>query len=133
MAISMRQRLMDAALTGLLRQAKALNTYHVSPVRTPMRDGVELLGDHFAPQVATPKGTILIRTPYGRGFPTSALNGRFYAARGYPGLLQSVRGTFGSGGTFRAMAQETEDGTDTVAWLREQSWFDGRLATLGGS
>jgi putative CocE/NonD family hydrolase len=92
-----------------------------------------LLGDHFAPEVAKPKGTILIRTPYGRGFPTSALNGRFYAARGYHVLIQSVRGTFGSGGMFRAMAQETDDGADTVAWLREQPWFDGRLATLGAS
>lgn len=133
MAISMRQRLMDATLSGLLRQTKALNGYQVSRTRTQMRDGVVLLGDHFAPEVATPKGTILIRTPYGRGFPTSALNGRFYAGRGYHVLLQSVRGTFGSGGTFEAMAQETEDGADTVAWLREQPWFDGRLATLGGS
>src|ERR1700754_4510218 len=98
MAISMRQRLMDTTLSGLLRQTKALNGYRVSHVRTPMRDGVILLGDHFAPDVAEPKGTILIRTPYGRGFPTSAPNGRFYAARGYHGLIQSVRGTFGSGG-----------------------------------
>jgi putative CocE/NonD family hydrolase len=133
MAISKRQRLMDATLTGLLRQTKALNGYRVSRVQTPMRDGVTLLGDHFAPDAASSKGTILIRTPYGRGFPASALNGRFYAARGYHVLLQSVRGTFGSGGTFRAMAQETDDGADTVAWLRKQAWFDGRLATLGGS
>src|SRR3954467_7725678 len=103
MAISKRRRLMDATLTRLLRQTKALNGYRVSRVRTPMRDGVTLLGDHFAPDAAASKGTILIRTPYGRGFPASALNGRFYAARGYHVLLQSVRGTFGSGGTFRAM------------------------------
>ena len=41
---------------------------------------------------------MLIRTPYGRGFPTSALNGRLLAARGYHVIIQSVRGTFGSGG-----------------------------------
>jgi putative CocE/NonD family hydrolase len=133
MAISMRQRLADATLSRLLRQSKALNAYAVSPVRTPMRDRVILLGDHFTPDTASPRGTILIRTPYGRGFPTSALDGRFFAARGYHVVLQSVRGTFGSGGTFRAMAQETDDGADTVTWLREQPWFDGRLATLGGS
>src|SRR3954451_9152213 len=110
MAMSKRQRLADATLSRLLRQSKALNSYEVSRVRTPMRDGVILLGDHFTPATARPRGTILIRTPYGRGFPTSALNGRFFAARGYQVLLQSVRGTFGSGGTFRAMAQETDDG-----------------------
>ncbi|MEV4343467.1 CocE/NonD family hydrolase [Actinoplanes sp. NPDC049596] len=76
---------------------------------------------------------MLIRTPYGRGLPNSALEGRLYAARGYHVLIQSVRGTFGSGGEFRPMAQEAEDGHDTVAWLREQSWFNGRLATFGAS
>jgi predicted acyl esterase len=133
MVVSRRQRLADATLSRLTRQSKALNGYTVERVRTPMRDGVVLLGDHFEPATPTPRGTILIRTPYGRGFPTSALNGRLFAARGYHVVIQSVRGTFGSGGRFRPMAQETDDGADTVAWLREQPWFDGRLATLGAS
>ena len=133
MPISIRQRLVDAGLSRLLKTSGALNGYAVEQVRTPMRDGVVLLGDHFAPETGAPRGTVLIRTPYGRGFPTSALNGRLFAARGYHVVSQSVRGTFGSGGAFQPMAQETEDGQDTVAWLREQSWFDGRLATLGGS
>ncbi|GIF10655.1 CocE/NonD family hydrolase [Actinoplanes teichomyceticus] len=133
MAISKRQRLADAALSRFLGRAPALHRYSVRPVRTPMRDGVRLLGDHFVPDTDRPRGTVLIRTPYGRGLPTSALNGRLFAARGYHVLLQSVRGTFGSEGTFRPMTQETEDGQDTVAWLREQPWFDGRLATLGAS
>jgi putative CocE/NonD family hydrolase len=133
MAISRRQRLLDATLSRLMGVPPARNDYTVSPVRTPMRDGVVLLGDHYEPATRSPRGTILIRTPYGRGFPTSATNGRLFAARGYHVVVQSVRGTFGSGGTFRAMAQETQDGPDTIAWLREQPWFDGRLATLGGS
>ncbi len=133
MANSMRQRLADAALGRLLRQTPAANDYVMATVRTPMRDGVVLLGDHFAPVTAEPRGTVLLRTPYGRGFPSSALNGRLFAARGYHVIIQSVRGTFGSGGRFTPMAQEAEDGHDTVAWLREQPWFDGRLATLGAS
>ncbi|MBM2621240.1 CocE/NonD family hydrolase [Actinoplanes sp. LDG1-06] len=133
MAHSIRQRLADAALSRLLRQGPAANDYVLTTARTPMRDGVVLVGDHFAPVTARPRGTVLIRTPYGRGFPASALNGRLFAARGYHVIIQSVRGTFGSGGRFRPMAQEAEDGLDTVAWLREQPWFDGRLATLGAS
>jgi putative CocE/NonD family hydrolase len=31
------------------------------------------------------------------------------------------------------MRREASDGQDTVAWLRGQSWFDGRLATFGAS
>ncbi|WP_127497665.1 CocE/NonD family hydrolase [Actinoplanes solisilvae] len=133
MANSMRQRLADAALGRLLRQAPAVNDYTVATVHTRMRDGVVLLGDHFTPVTPRPRGTVLIRTPYGRGFPSSALNGRLFAARGYHVVIQSVRGTFGSGGRFEPMAQETADGHDTVVWLREQPWFDGRLATLGAS
>lgn len=133
MAISRRQRVADAFVGRLLRQVPARTDYAVEPARCRMRDGVELAADHYGPRGARARGTVLIRTPYGRGFPTSALNGRLLAARGYHVLIQSVRGTFGSGGRFEPMAQETGDGRDTVAWLREQDWFDGRLATLGGS
>jgi len=128
------QRLADAALAKALGQAKARNRYTVElGLRIAMRDGVTLIGDHYTPLTATARGTVLIRTPYGRGFPEAAMHGRTLAARGYHVLIQSVRGTFGSGGSFRAMAQETEDGHDTVAWLRTQPWFAGDLATLGGS
>ncbi len=48
-------------------------------------------------------------------------------------LLQSVRGTFGSGGEFEPMRHEIPDGQDTVAWLRQQRWFEGRLAMFGAS
>nr|WP_198318606.1 CocE/NonD family hydrolase [Pseudofrankia inefficax] len=97
-----------------------------------MRDGVELVADHYAPK-GTPVGTLLVRGPYGRGFPSSALSGRIYAERGYHVLLQSCRGTFGSGGRFDPMVQEIDDGADTVGWLRTQPWFTGRFATVGQS
>lgn len=54
-----------------------------------------------------------------------------YAARGYHVLLQSVRGTYGSGGDFTPMSHEIADGADTVAWLREQPWFTGSFGTIG--
>jgi uncharacterized protein len=132
-AISRRQRVADTLVGRLLRQVPARTDYAVEPVRSRMRDGTELAGDHYGPRGGRVRGTILIRTPYGRGFPTSSLNGRLLAARGYHVLIQSVRGTFGSGGRIEPMAQESEDGQDTVGWLRDQEWFDGRLATLGGS
>jgi hypothetical protein len=47
--------------------------------------------------------------------------------------VQDVRGTFGSEGEFWAFQQEKEDGLATAAWLREQPWCDGRLATAGMS
>jgi len=128
------QRFADAALGRALGQPRVRNRYTVElGLRIGMRDGVDLIGDHYAPLTTHPRGTVLIRTPYGRGFPEGAMHGRTFAARGYHVLIQSVRGTFGSGGSFHAIAQESEDGHDTVAWLRTQPWFTGKLATLGGS
>jgi putative CocE/NonD family hydrolase len=59
------------------------------------------------------------------------LFGAVYAARGYHVVIQSVRGTFGSGGEFTPMINEVADGADTVAWLRTEPWFTGSFATLG--
>ena len=128
-------RAVDTMLRRLRKMPAPRNGYVVERgVRTPTRDGFELVGDLYSP--AAPNAdtaTILIRTPYGRGLPVDALWGRTFAARGYHVLLQSVRGTFGSTGTFRPMAQEADDAHDTVAWLRRQPWFNGNLATMGMS
>ena len=96
-----------------------------------MRDGIELIADHFVPETANPVGTLLVRCPYGRGFPVSTGFGALFAARGYHVLLQSVRGTFGSGGDFEPTVNEAADGADTVAWMREQPWYTGTFVTAG--
>ena len=101
-------------------------------LRIPMRDGTILMGDHFAPVTGSRRPTILMRSPYGRGWQMQ-LMARPFAERGYHVLLQSSRGTFGSGGRFRPAADEARDGQDTVAWLRGQDWFNGRLAAVGAS
>jgi len=102
-------------------------------VQVPMSDGAVLLADHYLPITSQPAATVLVRCPYGRGAPFSLLQAQLVAERGFHVLLQSCRGTFGSGGRFEPMRHEISDGQDTVAWLRGQSWFDGRLATFGAS
>ncbi len=102
-------------------------------LRVPMRDGVELLADHYRPLTLNPAGTLLVRTPYGRGYPVSVLFGSIYASRGYHVVVQSVRGTFGSGGDFNPFVHEIDDGADTAAWLRDEPWFTGTFATMGAS
>ena len=127
-------RVVDRALSRLLRLPPVRNDIRIErDVAAAMRDGVVLLADHYIPVTASPRGVILIRTPYGRGFPADLLDARVLAARGYHVLFQSCRGTFGSGGEFDPMVHEADDAQDTVVWLRERPWFDGRLATLGGS
>jgi predicted acyl esterase len=56
----------------------------------PMRDGVDLVADHYAPRAAAAAGTLLVRCPYGRGFPFSNLFVAVYAARSYHVVVQSV-------------------------------------------
>jgi hypothetical protein len=119
------------AVGRLLGLPPATNDYTVSRVRVPMRDGVALVADHYAPTTSSPVGTLLLRGPYGRAFPFSLLYGGLYAERGYHVVFQSVRGTFGSGGDFEPMVNEAADGADTVTWLRKQPWFTGQFATIG--
>ncbi|MBP1820071.1 CocE/NonD family hydrolase [Mycobacterium sp. OAE908] len=127
-------RLADRVITRLLRLPPPTNAFTVTrDVVVPMRDGIDLLADHYAPSTTTPAGTILIRGPYGRGPLAAFQTVRAFASRGYHVILQSVRGTFGSGGEFEPGRREVEDGADTVAWLRAQPWFTGRFATMGGS
>ena len=103
-------------------------------VGVPMPDGVVLLGDHYRPAGADgPLPVVLVRSPYGRSGPVGFVFAAPMARRGFQVFIQSVRGTFGSGGLFRPFLPEREDGLATVAWLREQPWCDGQVAMTGGS
>ena len=99
----------------------------------PMPDGVALLADHYAPRGGSKLPTLLVRSPYGRKGFFSTLMALPYAERGYQVLIQSCRGTAGSGGQFRYARHEHDDGLATLAWIKQQEWFSGELATLGGS
>jgi putative CocE/NonD family hydrolase len=121
---------------GRLLKLPPAETYRLSIRRNlcvPMRDGVTLLADHYAPRAASRCPTVLARSPYGRGAFWGLMFGRFFAERGFQVLLVSCRGTFGSGGGFDPFRQEQADGLDTLAWLRQQPWFTGDLVTTGPS
>ena len=124
------RRLAGRALARTLRLPAPTTSYTLSSVKIPMRDGVELVADVYEPTGET-VGTLLARGPYGRAFPFSMVFADLHAARGYRVVLQSVRGTFGSGGDFSPMLHEAADGADTVQWMRRQPWFNGRFATIG--
>jgi putative CocE/NonD family hydrolase len=102
-------------------------------IRIPMPDGTHQLADRYIPRTGGPCPTLLVRTPYGRGFPYDFMYGALLAEQGYHVLLQSTRGTGGSGGRFEPFTDEAADGQATISWLREQPWFIGSLATIGAS
>ena len=125
-------RLMDRLATRLLGLEPSTTAYTIDQVRVPMRDGVELAADLYRP-TSSPVGTILVRGPYGRSALMALPMARIFASRDYNALFVSCRGTFGSGGEFVPMVSEVDDGLDVVAWMRDQPWYTGSFATVGGS
>lgn len=97
-----------------------------------MDDGVVLLADRYAPPGAERAPTVLVRSPYGRRGAFGFLYGRLVAERGLQTVVQSVRGTFGSGGSFNPF-DERADGLATLRWLREQPWHTGGVGAIGPS
>jgi putative CocE/NonD family hydrolase len=103
-------------------------------LRVPMDDGVELFADRWVARDERdrPQPTVLVRSPYGRGQWVGVIFGRLLAERGLQVLIQSVRGTFGSGGTFSPF-DERADGLATLRWIRAQRWHADRIGMLGPS
>lgn len=104
-------------------------------VSIPMMDGTKLATDIYRPQPeGGPWPVILARSTYGRvGGPVDEL-----LAQGYAVVAQDVRGMGASEGeefVFHADGWRTglTDGVDTVAWIRAQSWCNGKIGTWGGS
>jgi uncharacterized protein len=98
-------------------------------VRAP--DGVSLLTDVYLASAREPLPVILMRSPYGRRVPYSMV-ARVFAERGYHAVLQSTRGTFGSGGQLD-FDREAADGRAAADWIIKQPWSNGEIGGFGGS
>ncbi|GLQ56215.1 CocE/NonD family hydrolase [Devosia nitrariae] len=106
-------------------------------VEIPMRDGTILRADIWLPGEGS-WPVILQRTPYRKedAFGTqyiSALEFKAALRRGYAIVVQDTRGRYGSDGEFVPFSRETEDGADTIAWLREQDFCNGQVVMFGAS
>lgn len=125
--------LTSRAFAAMLRIGPALATDVVVqrdvPVKAP--DGVSLLTDLYLAGPRQPLPVILMRSPYGRGGPNGVI-GRIFAERGYHAVVQSTRGTSGSGGRVD-FDQEAADGRATADWIAGQPWSNGTIGTFGGS
>lgn len=118
-------------------------------VMVTMRDGVRLAMDIYRPAVAgapiaTPLPVLLERTPYDKlgtnhgdrtrddPIPKSKPELAVAFVRGgYVVAIQDCRGRYASEGVFEKYLSEGPDGYDTIAWLADQPWCDGRVATYG--
>jgi len=100
-------------------------------VSIPMEDGIKLSGDLYLPGAQGKFPVILIRTPYDKG-DLSAVGEVFASAR-YAVLIQDVRGQGKSEGAFYPFMSEKKDGLDTLNWIDQQSWSNGKVGIWGVS
>ena len=99
--------------------------------RGPMSDGVELATDVWLPSGPGPFPVLFTRTPYHR---RSALGGaRRYTSEDYAFVTQDCRGKYDSDGAFHPLVDEARDGQDTIAWIADQSFCNGRVGMVGRS
>jgi putative CocE/NonD family hydrolase len=103
------------------------------------RDGIELATDIYQPakngildQKKYP--AILQRTPYNKEDPNRIRDlAEWFCTRGYAVVLQDFRGRFKSEGSFYKYQSMGEDGFDTVEWIAQQRWSNGKIGTIGTS
>ncbi|GAA3487110.1 CocE/NonD family hydrolase [Streptomyces cremeus] len=124
-------RLMRATWRGL--PAARYGAGFEPGIAVPAADGTPLVTDHYFPRGGGDFPTLLVRSPYGRALPWSPMYGILFAEQGFHVVVQSCRGTGGSGGDFHYWRNEPSDGQAAVAWLRRQPWFNGVLGTVGPS
>lgn len=97
-----------------------------------MRDGIHLATDAYDLLLRpAPHGTILIRTPYDKD--DLSILGSLFSLFGWPTVIQDMRGRHASEGIDTLFQNSHTDGPDTLAWIANQSWSNGKIATAGPS
>jgi len=102
-------------------------------VAVPMRDGTVLYADVYRPSGPGPYPALLTRSPYDKASTGAAPFTIRAATAGYAVVIQDVRGRFESEGEFYPFVNERQDGYDTLEWLADQPWSDGKIGMFGGS
>ncbi len=100
-----------------------------------MRDSVRLATDVYRPDDSLSRPVLLYRTPYWRFLDHP--DGNYWNNRGYVVVAQDVRGRFGSEGVDSVFLDDgwglRQDGYDTIEWIANQSWCNGKVGMYGAS
>jgi putative CocE/NonD family hydrolase len=119
--------------------APSLKVRQMFGVKSPMRDGVNLVSDIYLPGGSGKHPVVLLRSPYQRNQDYYEPHDVFvkYAYRlaelGIGFVSQDTRGRGDSEGEFEFFFREGEDTHDTVEWIARQPWSNGQVAMIGGS
>jgi len=101
-------------------------------VAVRMSDETNLAAHVFLPAAGGPFPVVLMRTPYGKPEPDGGEVLR-YTRAGYAMVVQDCRGRGQSGGEWDPFRDDPQDGPDTLKWVADQTWCNGRIGTAGGS
>jgi len=96
-----------------------------------MRDGISLATDVYRPKKEGKYPCVLARTPYNRQGRQAMIEPFF--AESLVVVVQDCRGRFDSEGEFFPFVNERKDGLETVKWVRNQNWSNGKVAGFAGS
>ena len=111
----------------------------IEDVFIEMNDGVKLATRVYRPHKKDRYPVLLARTTYNSGAFSSKENGDYrklgltMAEKGYVVVIQDVRGLYGSEGEWRLFQDDASDGYQTVLWLNEQAWSNGKVGVFGKS
>lgn len=105
-----------------------------------MRDGVRLATDIYRPKGNGNYPIIFSRTPYnfnswgdGEQKTRTAKRAFDYVKKGYAYVVQNERGRYFSEGEWDILGVPLTDGYDAFEWMKNQSWSNGKIGTLGCS
>lgn len=115
----------------LFENQTTAGNYHFYKV--PMTDGTLLATDVYLPDGEGPWPVILERSLYSRN-----MNMNGFIKDGYVAVVQDVRGFGASEGDNHVFFSDgwrpnLHDGADTVTWIKEQAWCNGKIGTNGTS
>lgn len=97
-----------------------------------MRDGVVLRADVYRPVVAGRRPALLQRTPYSKNPEAPDSQYHRLARAGFVVVVQDTRGRYMSDGV-AVPHDEGADGYDTIEWVAQRPYVDGRVGMFGGS
>ncbi|PTM11110.1 MAG: acylase [Bacteroidetes bacterium] len=109
-------------------------------VMMPMRDGIRLATDIYRPKGDGKYPIIFSRTPYnfnswgdGEERLGNARRAYEYIKKGYVYVVQNERGRYYSEGEWDILGVPLTDGYDAFEWMKNQTWSNGKIGTLGCS
>ena len=112
--------------------AAAARRSRSSTCALPMRDGVQLVDQHFPARREARVPAILVRTPYGKGDDIRPLTSLSSSAA-TPSWWRTCAAATNRRACSSRSSRKATDGYDTIDWIARQPWSDGKVGMMGGS